>query len=92
MLGPNRLNELPEVHFEFPFILMGKQTMTFLTGQSWSVAKYWYTGGGPEQGFQCCFADGLNQRVVLSVRQATPRKDKLPLKPPSRRDVALILV
>ena len=66
--------------------------MAFLTGQSRSVVKSWYTRGVPEQGFQCCFADGLNWRVVLSVRQATPRKDKLPLKPPSRRDVALILV
>ena len=29
--APNGLNELPEVHFEFPFILIGKSTMTFST-------------------------------------------------------------
>ena len=29
------------------------------------------TGGDPEQGFQHCFADGLNQISVLSVVQAT---------------------
>ena len=32
--APNGLNELPEVKFEFPFILIGKSTMAFLTGQS----------------------------------------------------------
>ena len=38
-------NELPEVHFEFPFNLIGKSTMAFLTaGQSWRVLKFWYTG------------------------------------------------
>ena len=28
------------------------------------VLKSWYTGGDPEQGFWCCFADGLNQSLV----------------------------
>jgi len=54
----NGLKELPEVRFEFPLILIGKWTMTFLTGRSW------YTGGDPEQGFRRCFADGLNQSEV----------------------------
>jgi len=27
--APNGLNELPEVHFELPYILIGKSTMTF---------------------------------------------------------------
>ena len=58
----NRLNKLPEMHFKFPFNLIGKPTMTFLTGQSWHVLKSRYTGGGPEQGFQGCFIDGLNQK------------------------------
>ena len=31
---PSGLNELPEVCFEFPFIVIGKWTKTFLTGQS----------------------------------------------------------
>ena len=30
--APNRLNELPHVHFEYPFNLIGKSTMAFLTG------------------------------------------------------------
>ena len=40
------------LRFEFPFNLIGKSTMTFLTGQSWRVLKSWYTGGGPEQRFR----------------------------------------
>ena len=58
----NRLNKLPEMHFKFPFKLIGKSTMTFLTGQSWHLLKSWYRNGGPEQGFQGCFADRLNQK------------------------------
>ena len=72
--APNRLNELLEMLFKFPFILIGKSTMAILTGQLWHVLKSWYTGGGPEQlGFQCCFAAGLNQCLVSSVLQATDR-------------------
>ena len=71
VLGPNGLSELPEVHFEFPFILIGKMTMDFLRGQSWRVPKSWYTGGDPEQGFQCCFTDKLNQSLVWSVALAS---------------------
>ena len=63
----NGLNELPEMHFEFPSILIDKSTMAFLTGQS----KSWYTGGDPEQGFRHCFADGVNQRLISSSAQAT---------------------
>ena len=48
---PNGFNELPEVHFEFPFILIGKLTMAFLTGQSWRVLKSWYTGGAQNKDF-----------------------------------------
>ena len=29
-----------------------------------------HTGGGPEQGYRRCFADGLNQNLVLSVALA----------------------
>ena len=69
--APNGLNELPE----FPFNLIGKSTMAFLTGQSWRVLKSWYTCGGLEQGFRCCFADGLKQSLTLSVVQASIRTD-----------------
>ena len=44
--------------------------MAFLTGQSRRILKYWYSGDGPEQEFQRCFADGLNQSLVSSVAQA----------------------
>ena len=49
---------LPEMRFEFLLILIGQSTMAFLTGP----------GGDQEQGFGCCFADGLNQssRVLVS--------------------------
>ena len=57
--------------FEFSFILIGKSTMAFLTGQSRRILKSWYTGEGPEQGFWRFFADGLNQSLVSSVAQAS---------------------
>ena len=93
-MGPNRLNELLGVHNFRIFPHLDWQTDNGIFNRpvmecSQVLLHRW----GPEQGFQCCFADGLNQRVVLSAtRPATPREDKLPLKPPSRRDVALILV
>ena len=45
---PNGLNELPEMRSEFPFKLIGKWTMAFLTGQSWCLLKSWYTGRRPD--------------------------------------------
>ena len=56
--------------FKFPFNLIGKSTIAFLTGQLWHLLKSWYTGGGLKQGFQCCFTDGLNQSLDSSVTQA----------------------
>ena len=53
----NGLNKLPKVRFEFPFNLIGKSTMAFLTGQSWRILKSWYTGWDPEQRFWHCFID-----------------------------------
>ena len=60
----SRLKALPQKCFEFPFNLIGKLTMDFLTGQSWHILKSSYTGRGPGQGFWCCFADGLNQKLT----------------------------
>ena len=34
----------------------------------------WYTGGDPEQGFQGCLADGLNQSLVSSIAQTNASK------------------
>ena len=69
-LAPNGLNELPEMGFKFLFILIGKSTMAFSTGQSWGVLKSWYKGGGPEQGFMRLFTNLLNQSLVSSMAQA----------------------
>ena len=66
----NGLNKLPKMRLEFPFILIGKSSMSLLTGHSCRVLKSWYTGGDPEQGFRRCFADGLNQMLVSPVAQA----------------------
>ena len=60
--APNGLNQLPEVRFEFLFILIGQSIMAFLTGQSWRVLRFWYTGWCSEQGFRRCFADSLPRR------------------------------
>ena len=68
--APNGLNELLEAGCAFPFILTGKSTVAFLTGLSWRELKSWYTGGGPEQWFQRCFADWLDQSFVSSATQA----------------------
>ena len=48
---------LPEVRLRFPFNLIGKSIMAFLTDQSWRVVKFCYTVGGPERVFRCCLAD-----------------------------------
>ena len=37
----------------------------FFKGKSWPYSKTWYTGGGPEQGFWCCFTDRLNQAQLF---------------------------
>ena len=80
---PNGINESPEMCFEFLYILIGKSTMAFLTGQSWRVLISWYTGEGPEQGFRLCFADGLNLSLVSSVAQAILPKEKWNANRPS---------
>ena len=61
---PNRLNKLLEMHFKFPLNLTGKSTMTFLTNRPFMVHNQiledrW----GQEQGFQHCFANGLNKKI-----------------------------
>ena len=50
------------MRFEFPFNLIGKSTVAFLTGQSWRALKSWFTGLGLKQRYQRCFAGELNQR------------------------------
>ena len=64
------LKELVEVVSNFLSSLSSNRQCLFLTGQSWRILKSWYTGVGPEQGFGCCFADGLNYSFVSSVAQA----------------------
>ena len=60
------MNYQTQVNFKFSFNLIGKLIINygFLTGpqipiHSWSL----------EQGFRRCFADGLNQSLVISVVQ-----------------------
>ena len=56
---------------KFPFILIGKWTMSFLTGQSWLVLKSWYTCEGQNKEFGAASqTDFNNQSSVLSVAQA----------------------
>ena len=45
------LNEFLEICLKFPFNLIGKLAMEFLTGQSRFVLKSWCTGWDLEQGF-----------------------------------------
>ena len=69
---PNGLNEFPEVCFEFPFILTGKSTMAFLTGQS-----NFGTQVVLKQGLRRCFADGLWRSLQTPTPPSPP--------PPPRR-------
>ena len=70
-----KYSEMPRNAFHI-FNLIGTAMMGFLTGESWCILKSWCKGGKPEQGFQCCFADGLKQmftfllwrRLRLSLR------------------------
>ena len=66
------LDELPEVHFEFLFMLIGKSTKGFSTGQSLLVLKSWYTGGAPQnEDFGADSQTDLNNQILfLSVVQA----------------------
>ena len=55
--APYGISELPEVHFEFPFNLIGKLTMVFFNRPIMVNLKSWYAGRGLEQGFWRCFID-----------------------------------
>ena len=57
------------MRFEFPFNLIGKSTMAFLSGQSWRVLKFWYTGGeGGGGGQNKDFGDVSSARRVKHYR------------------------
>ena len=75
--APNGLNQLPEVRFEFLFILIGQSIMAFLTGQSWRVLRFWYTGWCSEQGFRRCFADSLPRRRFQGSSHFVPPHKRL---------------
>ena len=61
-LAPNGLNELPEMRFEFPVILIGKKSwVAFLADQLWHVLKCWYTGGGPKKDFGAVSQTGFTR-------------------------------
>ena len=69
--APKGLNELLEVRFEFPFILIGKLTMVFFNKPIMARTQILVHRWGPEQGFRGCFVDGLKQSLVSSAAQAT---------------------
>ena len=76
--GPHGLNKLLEEDFEFPFNLICKLTMAFLTCQSWPILESWHTGLG-EQEFWYCFDDELNQaQVVQTLDSAIHRINHYP--------------
>ena len=60
---------------DFPFSLIGKVTMVFLTGQLWHICKCQFTGGleGVQNQDFCAVSQGdLTRSLVLSVAQASP--------------------
>ena len=65
----NGLNELPEVRFKFPFNLIGKLIMAFLTGQSWRVVKSWYTSGAQTKDFGAVSQKDLTRSLDPSLVQ-----------------------
>ena len=48
--------------------------MAFFNRPIMANTQTWYTGGDPEQGFQRCLADGLNQSLVSSIAQTNASK------------------
>ena len=68
--GPIRLNELPYLRFEFPFNLIGKSTMAFLTGQGWHIVKSWYKDGAQNKDFRAGSETDLTRGLVAPVTQA----------------------
>ena len=73
----NGLNEIPEVHFEFPFISIDQSTMALLRANHGAYpnpdtqGRKGGVGGGAEKGLRRRFAEGVNQSLVSSVAQAS---------------------
>ena len=59
--APNGLNALLEMRSEFLFILIGKKNNGFFNRPIMECTQILVHGWGAEQGFWCCFKDGLNQ-------------------------------
>ena len=79
----NGLNKVPELRFEFPFIVIGKSTMAFLTGQSWRILKFWYTGGAKNKDFwnfkaACWVQSGPKLLKCRKIPKISPSKYKPP--------------
>ena len=64
--GPQQIQQITGSAFQISFHPDGKSTKAFLTSQSWCILKSWYPDGGSEQGFQCSFANRLNQSFRVS--------------------------
>ena len=69
--APNGLNKLPEIHFIFPFNLIGKLTMAFFNRPVMVRTYILVHSRGPKTTISALFADRLhNQSLVSSVVQA----------------------
>ena len=74
--APERINELKEMHFNFPFNLTGKSTVAILTGQSWCILKSQYTGGGQNRDFGAVSQTDLTSHNIL-VRPMVQANDSM---------------
>ena len=64
---PKGLNELPEVRFAFPFILIGKWVMAFSTGQSWPrISALFHRQTSPDLSFVCGTGNQYMQNNIIS--------------------------
>ena len=58
VLGPSRTQRITGNAFRFSLQPDWQiDDGFFLNGESWRLLKSWYTGGGEDQGFRCCFAE-----------------------------------
>ena len=58
VLGPSRTQRITGNAFRFSLQPDWQiDDGFFKNGESWRLIKSWYTGGGEDQGFRCCFAE-----------------------------------
>ena len=60
---PQQTQQITGRAFQMSFHLNWQIDDGILNSKSWCVLKSRNTGGGPVQGFRCCFTEGLNQSL-----------------------------